>query len=200
MTLDCRFQACDHSSPCPRLLSFHRHDAGTHHAGTRDAGTQLQGGLLASTRVLPGFRLRPGPARADAGGAVQGMNRVQSAPRIGRAMHDVLSRVQARFGSWVGLRSHPAPAPGPRCCMPHPPQVLWSARPHAPPSLGHESPAELVPHRASRAVASGTCAHRACTACDAGSSKSSSTHDAQKAEIGPMLNKIWFMIFGGLEH
>jgi hypothetical protein len=35
----------------------------------------------------------------------QGMNRVQSAPRIGRAMHEILSRVQTSMGSWVGLRS-----------------------------------------------------------------------------------------------
>lgn len=32
----------------------------------------------------------------------QGLNRVQSAPQVGRAMQQILNRVQARIGSWVG--------------------------------------------------------------------------------------------------
>jgi len=32
----------------------------------------------------------------------QGLNRVQSAPRIGRAMHDILHRSQRKVGSWIG--------------------------------------------------------------------------------------------------
>eukprot|EP00887_Chlorella_sp_A99_P003240 scaffold9.g3240.t1 len=32
----------------------------------------------------------------------QGLNRVQSAPRVGRAMQGILARCQARIGSWVG--------------------------------------------------------------------------------------------------
>lgn len=32
----------------------------------------------------------------------QGLNRVQGCPRIGRAMHNILSTVQRRLGSWVG--------------------------------------------------------------------------------------------------
>ncbi len=33
---------------------------------------------------------------------LQGLNRVQSAPGVSRAMHAILGRVQARIGSWVG--------------------------------------------------------------------------------------------------
>ncbi|EKX41270.1 hypothetical protein GUITHDRAFT_96082 [Guillardia theta CCMP2712] len=33
----------------------------------------------------------------------QGMNRVQSAPKIAHAMHAILSKVQSKCGSWVGL-------------------------------------------------------------------------------------------------
>lgn len=32
----------------------------------------------------------------------QGLNRVQSAPTIGRAMHDILHRAQRKLGSWIG--------------------------------------------------------------------------------------------------
>jgi len=32
----------------------------------------------------------------------QGLNRVQSAPRIGRAMHEILHRSQRKVGSWIG--------------------------------------------------------------------------------------------------
>lgn len=32
----------------------------------------------------------------------QGLNRVQSAPRIGRAMHEILHRSQKKVGSWIG--------------------------------------------------------------------------------------------------
>ena len=32
----------------------------------------------------------------------QGLNRIQSAPRIGRAMCDILRRAQRALGSWVG--------------------------------------------------------------------------------------------------
>eukprot|EP00878_Enallax_costatus_P037789 GHUV01042788.1.p1 GENE.GHUV01042788.1~~GHUV01042788.1.p1 ORF type:complete len:159 (-),score=29.43 GHUV01042788.1:303-779(-) len=32
----------------------------------------------------------------------QGLNRVQSAPRLSRAMHGILGRCQAQIGSWVG--------------------------------------------------------------------------------------------------
>ncbi|EFJ53122.1 hypothetical protein VOLCADRAFT_115699 [Volvox carteri f. nagariensis] len=32
----------------------------------------------------------------------QGLNRVQSAPQVGRSMQQILSRVQSRIGSWVG--------------------------------------------------------------------------------------------------
>jgi len=32
----------------------------------------------------------------------QGLNRVQSAPRIGRAMHEILHRAQRKVGSWIG--------------------------------------------------------------------------------------------------
>ena len=32
----------------------------------------------------------------------QGLNRVQSAPAIGRAMHHILHRAQRKFGSWIG--------------------------------------------------------------------------------------------------
>lgn len=32
----------------------------------------------------------------------QGLNRVQSAPAIGRAMHDILHRAQKQVGSWIG--------------------------------------------------------------------------------------------------
>ncbi|KXZ52275.1 hypothetical protein GPECTOR_10g906 [Gonium pectorale] len=32
----------------------------------------------------------------------QGLNRVQAAPQVGRAMQQILSRVQSRIGSWVG--------------------------------------------------------------------------------------------------
>eukprot|EP00088_Acartia_fossae_P015987 TRINITY_DN1889_c0_g1_i15.p1 TRINITY_DN1889_c0_g1~~TRINITY_DN1889_c0_g1_i15.p1 ORF type:complete len:593 (-),score=122.50 TRINITY_DN1889_c0_g1_i15:501-2279(-) len=32
----------------------------------------------------------------------QGLNRVQSAPRIGRAMHEILHRAQKKVGSWIG--------------------------------------------------------------------------------------------------
>lgn len=33
---------------------------------------------------------------------VQGLNRVQQAPSVSRAMHAVLHRCQQRLGSWVG--------------------------------------------------------------------------------------------------
>ncbi len=33
---------------------------------------------------------------------VQGLNRVQQAPSVSRAMHSVLHRCQQRLGSWVG--------------------------------------------------------------------------------------------------
>lgn len=32
----------------------------------------------------------------------QGLNRVQSAPSVGRAMHAILARCQRRIGHWVG--------------------------------------------------------------------------------------------------
>lgn len=32
----------------------------------------------------------------------QGLNRVQSAPKIGRAMHEILHRAQRKVGSWIG--------------------------------------------------------------------------------------------------
>lgn len=32
----------------------------------------------------------------------QGLNRLQSAPRIGRAMHNILYATQRKLGSWVG--------------------------------------------------------------------------------------------------
>jgi len=32
----------------------------------------------------------------------QGLNRVQSAPSIGRAMHDIIQRAQRKVGSWIG--------------------------------------------------------------------------------------------------
>ena len=32
----------------------------------------------------------------------QGLNRVQSAPRVSKAMHQILHTCQARVGSWVG--------------------------------------------------------------------------------------------------
>ncbi len=32
----------------------------------------------------------------------QGLNRVQSAPAVSRAMHAILARCQAQIGSWVG--------------------------------------------------------------------------------------------------
>ncbi len=34
--------------------------------------------------------------------AVQGLNRVQQAPSVSRAMHAVLHRCQQRLGTWVG--------------------------------------------------------------------------------------------------
>ena len=36
------------------------------------------------------------------GAHVQGLNRVQQAPSVSRAMHSVLHRCQQRLGSWVG--------------------------------------------------------------------------------------------------
>merc|ERR1719412_1834573 len=32
----------------------------------------------------------------------QGLNRVQSAPSIGRAMHEIIHRAQKKVGSWIG--------------------------------------------------------------------------------------------------
>ena len=32
----------------------------------------------------------------------QGLNRIQSAPRIGRAMSEILRRAQRSLGSWIG--------------------------------------------------------------------------------------------------
>merc|ERR1719240_599166 len=34
----------------------------------------------------------------------QGLNRMQSAPRVQRMMHNILHKVQSEVGSWVGLR------------------------------------------------------------------------------------------------
>ena len=33
---------------------------------------------------------------------LQGLNRVQSAPSIGRAMHEIIHRAQRKVGSWIG--------------------------------------------------------------------------------------------------
>merc|ERR1719454_1545867 len=33
----------------------------------------------------------------------QGLNRMQSAPRVSRAMHQILHKVQSEVGNWVGL-------------------------------------------------------------------------------------------------
>ena len=33
---------------------------------------------------------------------LQGLNRIQSAPRIGRAMGEILRKAQSSLGSWIG--------------------------------------------------------------------------------------------------
>ena len=57
--------------------------------------------LWAGALHLTGISSSPAP-RPDWDGTVQGLNRVQQAPSVSRAMHNVLQRCQQRLGTWVG--------------------------------------------------------------------------------------------------
>merc|ERR1711970_247830 len=56
----------------------------------------------------------------------QGLNRVQSAPAIGRAMHDILQRAQRKVGSWIGSSARvPAQVCRPPPCDGHDSSGPW---------------------------------------------------------------------------